>query len=474
MSKAETIAATNIDTTAWPESWRTLAHGVRTGRYTDPEFAKLEYEKLWGEVWQSAARLDEIPEPGDYTTYDIGRLSATVVRVDENTIKAYHNACPHRGTALSEGCGHFEGERIMCPFHGWKWDLSGKNFFIMEPQEFKNGQLCSDDVPLKEVHCEVYAGFVFISFAETPQPFDEYIAPVKQYLDGLAVGDMRHYWWRRIEGDCNWKVAQEAFFETYHVPCTHPQLDPVGKTVIYDDVHVPGKPLQHEHVLTEAMEQGHGRFYAGEKPMTTSDENAGEERLEYMIEHMQHLVEEMDAMVLQRDVDIAKTLRGKPVPEGSNYGAEFIKAVYAQAAAEQRPMPAPTPENAGMWGGEVFIFPNLLILPNLGNVMIYRIRPNGDDPNKCIFEIFSTTTYGPDVEVRRAEPMIVTDATDPEQLLLIPRQDFSNVDRIQKGLHSKGLKQVWLAKNHEAMILNMHQWLDKYLGAPGADSVKGK
>lgn len=454
--------------TDWPESWRTLEHGVRTGRYTDPEFTKLEYEKLWSEVWQVAARLDEIPNAGDYTTYDIGRQSATVVRVDEDTVKAYYNACPHRGTALSEGAGSFDKGRIMCPFHGWKWDLQGNNFFIMEPQEFKNGELCSEDVPLKEVHCQVHAGFVFISFSKDPQPFDEFIAPVKGFLEGLKVGDMRHYWWRRIEGDCNWKIAQEAFFETFHVPCTHPQLDPVGKTVIYDDVHVPGKPLQHQHVKYEGLEGGHGRFYAGEKPMSSNDMEANPAMLEYMIDHMQHLVEEMDAMVLQRDVEIAKTLRDKEVPEGSTYGAEFIKAIYADAAADGRPMPAPTPENAAMWGGEVFIYPNMLILPNLGNIMMYRIRPNGDDPNKCIFEIFSTTTYNDQTEVPRAEPMIVTDATDPEQLLLIPRQDFGNVGRIQKGLNTNGIRQIWLAKHHEVMILNMHQWLDKYLGAPEA------
>ncbi|WP_317929637.1 aromatic ring-hydroxylating oxygenase subunit alpha [Halioxenophilus sp. WMMB6] len=457
----------NTDT-EWPESWQVYAHGLATGRYTDPAFSQLEFDKLWNQVWQVACRLDEIPTAGDYTTYDIGRQSATVVRVDDNTVKAYFNACPHRGTALSEGCGAFEQNRIMCPFHGWKWDLNGNNFFIMEPQEFKDGKLTSEDVPLKEVHSRVYAGFVFISFAPTPEDFDEFIAPVKGFLEDLAVGDMRHYWWRRIEGDCNWKVAQEAFFETYHVPCTHPQLDPLGKKVIYEDLHNPGAPLQHAHVQYEGLEQGHGRFYAGEKPMSSSDTTAKPEQLEYMIEHMQHLVDEMDAMVLQRDVDVAVGLRGKPVAEGSSYGAEFIKAIYADAAGEQRPMPVPKPETAAMWGGEVFIFPNLLILPNLGNVMMYRIRPNGDDPNKCIFEIFSTTTYSPATDVPRAEPMIVTDATDPEQLLLIPRQDFGNVARIQRGLHSLGLKKIWLAKHHEVMILNMHRWLDKYLGAPEA------
>ncbi len=67
----------------WPDSWKTLEHGVRTGRYTDAEFAKLEHEKLWSRAWQMAARLDEIPNTGDYTVYDIGHQSVIVVRVDD-------------------------------------------------------------------------------------------------------------------------------------------------------------------------------------------------------------------------------------------------------------------------------------------------------------------------------------------------------------------------------------------------------
>ena len=450
----------------WPESWKVLQRGLRKGRYIDPAFAQLEAERLWSKVWQVAARLDEIPEAGDYTTYDIIDQSVMLVRIDENTVKAYHNFCPHRGTALSEGSGNFDKGIIMCPFHGWKWDLEGCNKFVMERQEFHGGNLKDEDVALKEVKVELFAGFVFINLDKNPQPFDEFIAPVRGYIEDLAVGDMHHYWWRRIEGDCNWKVAQEAFFETFHVPCTHPQLDEVGRQTIYDDI--PHDTFQHSHVKYEGFENGHGRFYAGQKPMSSDDANPKPEQLDHMIEHMEHLVAEMDAMVLQEDVDVARSLRGKEVPEGSSYGAEFIKALYGKAAAENRPMPVPKPETAAMWGGEVFIFPNMLILPNIGNVMMYRIRPKGNDPDKCIFEIYSTKTYPADAKIPRTDIMEVNDATDPEQLLLIPRQDFSNVARIQRGLHSNGCKQVWLAEHSEIIIKNMHEELDRYLGAPDA------
>lgn len=119
-----------------------------------------------------------------------------------------------------------------------------------------------------------------------------------------------------------------------------------------------------------------------------------------------------------------------------------------------------------MWGGEIFIFPNLLILPQAGNAMIYRVRPHATDPDRCTFEILSTKTYPAAVKPPRAALQVATDYTDPEQLRLIPRQDLGNIPRMQRGLHSRGCKQIWLAAHQEIMILNMHQELDSYIGAP--------
>lgn len=447
----------------WPKSWQTLSHGLGVGRYIDPEFTQLEHQKLWSEVWQFAARVDEIPNPGDFTTYDIGRQSATIVRVDEHTIKAFNNACPHRGTALSEGCGHFERERIMCPFHGWKWDLDGSCNYVLEQQEFKDGQLNLSEVDLKEFACQEFQGFIFVSFSKNPQNFDEFIAPVRGFIESLRLGDMHHRWWRRVEGPCNWKVAQEAFFESFHVPTTHPQLDEPGRKTIYEDM--PETSFQHRDVNYVGLEGGHGRFFAKTKAISDTRSKPTPQALDAMIDHMEHLIDELDTMVLPEDVEIAKSLRGKAIADDSSWGAEFIQAVYKQAAEQGRPMPELTPEVSLQWGGEVFVFPNLLILPNMGNSMIYRIRPLGDDPDQCIFEIFSVRTLPESEQPSRAQCVEVTDATDPEQLLLIPRQDFSNVPRVQKGLHTSGINNVWLAEHQEAIILNMHQWLDKYLGA---------
>lgn len=446
----------------WPPSWLTMPHGVRTGRYTDPGFARLEHEKLWSRVWQAAARLDEIPEVGDYTTYEIGNESILLVRADQSTVKAYHNACPHRGTTLGEGAGNFQGGRIICPFHGWRWNLQGRSEFVLERQEFRGGQLRDEDVALREVKVAVFAGFVFINLDRNAEPFDDFIAPVRQFLEDLATGEMHHYWWKELRVPANWKVAQEAFHEAFHVPATHPQLERGGAAVIRgerDDAE-----FTHRYVTYEVFKNGHGRFYGGKKtPMAGHVNELQGDPLDEMANRLQLLVDGLDAMVLQEDVDLLRTLRGKPIPEGSNLGAEYVKALYARAAEQKRPMPKLTPETLAMWGGEVFIFPNLMVLPQAGNNMIYRVRPDGFDPERCIFEIFSTKTYPADVKPPRAAVQKVTDLLDPEQVRLIPRQDIGNIPRIQKGLRSSGIRQTWLAEHQEKIILNMHQELDRYL-----------
>ena len=72
-------------------------------RYYDPDFYALEAELFWPRVWQMACRLEEIPKPGDFVEYEILDQSIIVVRLDADTVRAYHNACRHRGVKLVEG-----------------------------------------------------------------------------------------------------------------------------------------------------------------------------------------------------------------------------------------------------------------------------------------------------------------------------------------------------------------------------------
>ena len=97
---------------------------VPSGRYYDQEFYDLEVEKLWPHVWQMACRLEQIPNVGDWVEYSNVGKSVIVVRT-KSGVKAFHNACRHRGVQLASGHGSCEVQGFICPFHGWRWNLYG-------------------------------------------------------------------------------------------------------------------------------------------------------------------------------------------------------------------------------------------------------------------------------------------------------------------------------------------------------------
>ena len=98
---------------------------VPTSRYTSPEFAQLELQKMWPRVWQIACSVDHVAEPGDYYEYRCGPYSVLIVRGDDGELRAFQNVCRHRGNLLCEGVGDGLTE-LRCGYHNWTWDLKGR------------------------------------------------------------------------------------------------------------------------------------------------------------------------------------------------------------------------------------------------------------------------------------------------------------------------------------------------------------
>jgi phenylpropionate dioxygenase-like ring-hydroxylating dioxygenase large terminal subunit len=125
-------------------------------RYYDKEFYALEAELFWPRVWQMACRLEEIPSRGDFVEYEILDQSVIVVRLDDDSVRAYYNACRHRGMKIVEGSG--SRRSFVCPFHGWCWGLDGANTFVLRPEVFDESNLGADDLSLVPVRCELWGG----------------------------------------------------------------------------------------------------------------------------------------------------------------------------------------------------------------------------------------------------------------------------------------------------------------------------
>ena len=70
------------------------------GRYLDEDFMRLEWERMWTKVWLMGCREEEVLEPGDYITTEIGDESVLIVRGDDGQVRAFYNVCNHRGNQV--------------------------------------------------------------------------------------------------------------------------------------------------------------------------------------------------------------------------------------------------------------------------------------------------------------------------------------------------------------------------------------
>jgi phenylpropionate dioxygenase-like ring-hydroxylating dioxygenase large terminal subunit len=422
-------------------------------RYYSREFFELEKERLWPHSWQMAARLEEIPNPGDYVEYELADNSILVVRQRDGSVKALHNTCRHRATQLAKGCGRLPGGQIVCPFHGWRWNLDGSSSLVFIESAFDPKCVQPEDVRLRECLVEVWSGMVWINMDLEAPPLMEALAPVAGLLEGIGVGHMRVKWWKQVILNANWKVAQEAFLEGYHVMQTHPQLL-MGGTM--EDA-----ARQDEGTEYTQFRNGHARFQsaAGLGEGTRQVWNG-----DMFIEAGRLLADGQDAMTLDRDVQVFEGIRNTVGVDNPNFAQEAIKALYAYADGAGIPM-EPLSEKMTLWGGEIYVFPNFFMLPMYANCLSYRFRPYRDDPEWCLFDVWSLTTYPVGQEPERAELLGVFDKEDAEHWGLIPRQDFSNIERQQRGMHSMSYEHHRLSNKFERSIANMHEHLDRVIAA---------
>jgi hypothetical protein len=118
--------------------------------------------------------------------------------------------------------------------------------------------------------------------------------------------------------------------------------------------------------------------------------------------------------------------------------------------------------------GLEYAFPNYFMLQQFGNMSAYRVRPTG--PETCLFELWSLTLR-PEGEARE-RPVVPTPVPhDAEGLPLIPTQDYSNIPRQQRGLHSHSFEYMRLSRDVEGLISNYQRLIDGYIAGRDRESL---
>ena len=195
---------------------------VPGSRYTSQAFFDLEMERLWPRVWQVACREEEIPSAGDFLEYTIGDQSILVVRSDDEGIKAFFNACPHRGTRLASGVGSSPPPRSGVATTGGA-ELRRRDRRGGGPPRIPD-TMTDDLVCLGEVQVGRWGGFVFLNMDPNCEPFDSFLGTIPEQFATYRFHNLRFRSYRTIVFECNWKIAVDAFNEGYHPQALHPQM----------------------------------------------------------------------------------------------------------------------------------------------------------------------------------------------------------------------------------------------------------
>jgi phenylpropionate dioxygenase-like ring-hydroxylating dioxygenase large terminal subunit len=243
------------------------ASTIPSSWYTNQELYDLELNTVFAFSWHFAARRDQLVEPGQYVTTDIGGEPIVVVRGTDQVIRGFYNVCRHHAAAvMTEPEG--QAPQLRCPYHGWTYSLAGE---LKGTPDFAG--VCNFDKAsngLLPVQVSEWENWVFVRLEDQSklslQDFltaDLINAIQPLNLSGLHWQERRHY-----SFECNWKVFVDNYLDGgYHVPHLHKGLDSVLDYSNYMIENGQRHCLQWSPMVSEGVEAQTGAVRKGDKAL---------------------------------------------------------------------------------------------------------------------------------------------------------------------------------------------------------------
>jgi phenylpropionate dioxygenase-like ring-hydroxylating dioxygenase large terminal subunit len=186
--------------------------------YRKPERLKVELARVLHRTPTPFCPSAALPEPGSFVAREAAGVPLVVVRGTDGQVRAFRNACRHRGMQVASGTGCTRA--FTCRYHGWTYNLEGKLRHI--PHEAGFPGFAKDAHPLVPVTAVERLGLVFVTQDEPELASNGWGDPLGG-LDRLIAADQRLFATAERDFDVNWKIFLESFIEGYHIKSTHPE-----------------------------------------------------------------------------------------------------------------------------------------------------------------------------------------------------------------------------------------------------------
>ena len=190
--------------------------------YTDPERFKAERQTLFMRGPMLIGLSSEVSKPGDRLIFDAAGPSILVIRGEDGVLRAFLNMCTHRGAQLVSNCDRTK--RLLCPFHGWAFDLEGRLAGMPMTAAFEGVDRESRGlvrVPVVDRHGMIFVRVDPNGSDDPGLDIDAHLGPIAPLLAALGLGSLCLVRQSRLEVQCNWKLALDMGRENYHVPVVH-------------------------------------------------------------------------------------------------------------------------------------------------------------------------------------------------------------------------------------------------------------
>ncbi len=182
--------------------------------YRSPERLQAELERVLRRSPTPFCPSAAVPEAGSFVTREAAGIPIVVVRGSDGRVRAFRNACRHRGMQVASGTGC--ARTFVCRYHGWTYNLEGRLRHI--PHEAGFPGFDKEAHPLVPVTATERFGLVFVTQDE-PALGDDSLGG----LDRLIAPDQRLFASAERDFEVNWKIFLESFIEGYHIKSTHPE-----------------------------------------------------------------------------------------------------------------------------------------------------------------------------------------------------------------------------------------------------------